>query len=640
MLFMLSYHINDINLGKSTHAGHEVYLDAVYNPTGTTPNSSTAPIKIIFKKNKYHRSEFSRYEVAFTQLARLFLAPGLTANQSLVINEKGTILGLATEHMAYVIANKEGLTQNFYTYSCDSLKGRDYVAKEVLTVEHIPIHFLDKLPQGFFAQLLSDEREGLVSVDYNSLASLLTTSYTLEEDDLHKGNFGFYLIEKKGKPHAVFFKIDHDLMMANSVMSFHKIRTQQIFFNEQAFNIDVQDLLKFPTILSENNYWPARMNNKLWSWKEKAYISKEEVNAFAGLSQVAEFKAAKWLSLYKHILIPTELTQLVLSDSTDRKNNISRAETALITHSVVARQAHLRAALFSLPEFRDFISQLSQTDKQTLINEILQSCPEDHKARIIKEIERSFLFYQQLIEQQCFEAGDTPLHAAIKLGDFRYEETMGMYGRYTNVKNQSGQTALNCALARVPFTEAHPADIRRDPIYTMKCLLKHGATPSEELKNYAAKHKFENYQFQTPLVRKAKHINTYYELKFLLRDIGEEHSYCLKSKKQLAVECVRQFIINNKTNPKLPAYLDNLKKEITQEVPELKYIRQLRSRLWVVRQIRGLYGCTTTQGQIGSLIAGYSKQAKGCNNNSFFKRGLNNRQGISREDPLNPPLRV
>lgn len=34
----------------------------------------------------------------------------------------------------------------------------------------------------------------------------------------------------------------------------------------------------------------------------------------------------------------------------------------------------------------------------------------------------------------------------------------------------------------------------------------------------------------------------------------------------------------------------------------LMYIRQLRSRLWIVRQIRGLYGWSTTQGEIDYMI--------------------------------------
>lgn len=73
--------------------------------------------------------------------------------------------------------------------------------------EEIPYYFLDKLPQGFFASLLRAEQDNVFSIDYASLAQILAASYTLEEDDLHKGNFGLYFIEKEGKPHAVFLKL-------------------------------------------------------------------------------------------------------------------------------------------------------------------------------------------------------------------------------------------------------------------------------------------------------------------------------------------------------------------------------------------------------------------------------------------------
>ena len=94
-----------------------------------------------------------------------------------------------------------------------------------LTSEDIPYYFFDKLPQGFFGQLLKAEKNDVLVIDYASMASILASSYTLEEDDLHKGNFGFYLVQKDGKPQVVFFKIDHDLMFADSIMSFNSSRS-------------------------------------------------------------------------------------------------------------------------------------------------------------------------------------------------------------------------------------------------------------------------------------------------------------------------------------------------------------------------------------------------------------------------------
>jgi hypothetical protein len=85
----------------------------------------------------------------------------------------------------------------------------------------------------------------------------------------------------------------------------------------------------------------------------------------------------------------------------------------------------------------------------------------------------------------------------------------------------------------------------------------------------------------------------------------------------MAVECIKQFINHNSENPLLPHLLRQLKKDISTEAPEVKYIRQLRSRLWIIRQIRGLYGWTSTQGEINVLINQHvgSKKDSSC---SFF----------------------
>lgn len=51
----------------------------------------------------------------FGQLARLFLAPNLTSPNNLVVDSNQNVLGLAVQHLCYVIAHREGLEHNFYT---------------------------------------------------------------------------------------------------------------------------------------------------------------------------------------------------------------------------------------------------------------------------------------------------------------------------------------------------------------------------------------------------------------------------------------------------------------------------------------------------------------------------------------------
>ena len=225
------YNIKDIILGLPSHSGHEAYLSALHRLDNQ---------KIIYKKNKYGIASFSRLEVSFSQLAKLFLSPDLTPSQRLVVDDENQVVGVAVQHLCYAVENKEGLEHAFYTLNnphsnCKTTKHR------ISDLAKIPIYFLDKLPQGFYAQLLKAEKAGQLTIDYDSLASILATSYTMEEDDLHKGNFGFYLVEKEGKPQVEFFKIDHDLMFVDSIMGFHTRRPFHLFHGPSAFDIFGED---------------------------------------------------------------------------------------------------------------------------------------------------------------------------------------------------------------------------------------------------------------------------------------------------------------------------------------------------------------------------------------------------------------
>ncbi|RUR06828.1 Dot/Icm T4SS effector AnkK/LegA5 [Legionella sp. km772] len=616
---MMVFNINDIELGTPSHAGHKIYLNACYDLP--IPNNPLKKKKqhIIFKKNKYDNSDYSRYEVAFSQLAFLLLGKKYTAKQDLVVDAQGKILGVAAEHIHHVIARKESLSPLFY--SLDALKFASHLrGKKVISAEEIPVYFLNKLPHGFFAQLIAAEKKGALSIDYRSLASILTGSYTLEEDDLHKGNFGFYIVEKQKRPQVVFFKIDHDLMFANSLMSFYSIRPQHLFYDEHAFDIDAEDLLDFPNLShSSNTYWPTKLSVIANPWSDKEYNDEMEVEAFARLADNKEFKKAKWLSFYKHILIPSELNEAVLEHCFNKDKAADRAHMALIVQAMTARQAKLKALLFSLPEFRHFIKELAIKEKYNLFREILSACPKLLKPQLSAHLKSQLFAKEYLGYASTIEEGDTALHIAIKLGDFRYEETLGAFAHLINKKNKAGKTPLDCALELLTKQEeAHPQDVRKDLRLTMKYLVQYGASQSRAFKRFNEKEDLENYQFQTPYLNRAMQCTDYALLKELLRDLGEDHRYCLKFQKKIAVACIKQFIACNKDSSLLPAALLRLKKEISEEVPELKYIRQLRSSLWIIRQLRGLYGWTSTQGEINDLVSQALGDVKPARTYTFF----------------------
>jgi hypothetical protein len=612
------YNLNDLDLGRPTQSGHEVYLDAVYKP-----NSQ----KIIYKKNKHNNPQFSRLEVVFSQLALLFLGEHLTSSQRLVVNDAAAVQGLVVEHLCYVIAKKEGLTNAFYTLKEEANDQWDYKPQYLDNVQQIPIYFLDKLPQDFFSHLLNTEKEHRLTINYESLASILTCSYTLEEDDLHRGNFGFYLRDKQGIPEVVFFKIDHDLMFVDSIMSFCTRRPYHIFHGGNAFDIKAEDLLNFPHLIhSANSYWPTKLSHLSNPWDNKEYHSQSEVNSFAQLQYNPAFIKAKWLSFYKHTLLPTQLIELSLTECLDKNNASNRAQIALMVQATVARQARLRAMLFSLKEFREFVLDLTQEEHFNLMNEVLSRCPASHQNTMLNELGEALALNKELC-LSGFTEGDTPLHTAIKLGDFRYEETMQMYGHLVNKKNSQGQTALDVAVEKSKSATKRPTDIRQDTRLTMRYLLAHGAHKTDIFNSFNEHKKVETYQFHTQYLKRVTQAKSYSQFKEILRDIGEDASYCLKFKKNLAIRCVTKFIEINKNTAGFREMLITLKNDINnnsslEEHAGLKYIRQLRSRLWIIRQIRGLFGWTSTQSDMNTVINNELKSSlvKALNSNTFFDK--------------------
>jgi hypothetical protein len=169
------------------------------------------------------------------------------------------------------------------------------------------------------------------------------------------------------------------------------------------------------------------------------------------------------------------------------------------------------------------------------------------------------------------------------------------------------------ALEKIARAPSHPSDIRQDLRCTMKYLLRYGAVQRDAFKAFNQNERLEQYQFQTPYISRAQLASNYQEFKALLRDIGEDHRFGLKLKKKLAVDCVKQWIHHQANQEQFASSLQQLKKDMIAEVPELKFIRQLRSRLWIVRKIRGLYGWTTTQGELNSLV---NRAVKDLNNPS------------------------
>ena len=551
------------------------------------------------------------------------------------------MVGLACEHFCYAAARRERLVK-FHQLDLEKekhfKKKRDLknpqlsgIEFRVKTPEEIPIYFLNQFDPGYFAKLCKLREQNKLEFDWDSLAAVLTCSYLLEEDDLHKGNFGFYLVRRDGKLVVVFFKIDNDLMFSDSLMSHYDARLVNWRLGSRAFDITEQDLIGFPKLFnSKNHYWPTSKRYLANPIDNKVYSSAEEIEAFVRLADNEDFQKAKWRQFYKQILVPPGVLTESLTQPFDKDSPEDRAKRALVLNAAVARQARLRAVLFSIPEFRDFVYEFGKDEEKVgaLRGEILEDVEGDFR----HEIRNNMTFYRSLCKPpnldgsksnpNAFVKGDTPLHAAIRLGDYRDHETRWFFGKFAEQRNKDGEKPLDLAVAMAKRTNPNTvADVRKDPFFMIHSLVKAGVSKTESYnKTFPPDKKtIELYDVHSRYTDKACDVNSSEELINLLRDIGEDYRYSLKMKKEIAVAVVRKYISENRPDSKLgrdpefESILKDLKnalngKEATPEekkihrAPELRYIRQLRSHLWLIRQLRGLLGGTATQVELNGLI--------------------------------------
>ena len=133
------------------------------------------------------------------------------------------------------------------------------------------------------------------------------------------------------------------------------------------------------------------------------------------------FIRSKWKTFFKHCSIPSTLIETTLKECANIQDPADRAHIALITQVMVTRLAHLRAVLFSVKEFREFVVSLSDDENEELLREIIPT-----NDALEPQITQALARFHTLCAENGFAEGDTPLHTAIKLGEYRYEESIRM----------------------------------------------------------------------------------------------------------------------------------------------------------------------------------------------------------------------
>lgn len=594
------YDLAQLVLGAPVHnSGHVVHPRASYISHGF-------PKRVIYKLNKKGQAIYSLYEVALSAVSEVFLEPFLTPQVRLVKTENNMITGVASDHMYYYACQRH--QQKAFSFINNKFELTEAAPLQDNSDQELPINFLDQFPKGFFAGLYArhQDPDNPLYIDMRSLASVLTSAQTLEEDDLHKGNLGFYIVDESDGPvqikrqRIVFFKIDHDLMMANHLMSFFDTRPQNFFYNERAFAETRSKLEHFPGPDESAHHGVAKPPLISKPFDSKVYSAKD-IKAFRSLAQDRDFIQNKWKQKLSHILVDEPMLRARLERVLSTEITQEKSCMDVTVHAVMERLAHSRAVLFSVPEFREYILGLkidaSDEDEEQGIEDV-----HDFEGKISKRISSL-----QQLARQC-KKGDTPLHCAIRMGQFRFDESLKFFAQDLNQVNAEGDTPLDLAIRLAgrnwykPKQDDNPgADGFHIANYLIGAGAKGRVTPTE--RKLLSKHSLHSSYPEK--VTKGLSIQT------ALVDLGLDNRFTLKMKKDIALQCLQQFINTNLPDVNKKEILEALREGLNglRPNPAFDYIRQFRSSLWIIRWFRsgfgkhcGLFGETATCNAMNRMI--------------------------------------
>lgn len=611
--------------GHTSTSSHEVYFHAKYYDHEDKGRHG------IYKKNKFQgvRGERSSIlETGFTAIANLFAAPHRALRQDVVRDENNLVKGVFAEHAAYVLLRHENNSKLLPPLSFPT--GREITAAEfndwlgklqrvamgnmvdmlrfvhptpIDTQEEIKrlsagsgFNFMDKMPQNFFSLLMQKHQAGQLIIDMDSIADVLTTAYGLEEDDLHRGNIGFYITQEPGSvPHFHFFKIDHDLMFSDKIMASTDQRIANITYTEHEFRVTQKSLSDFPDIDTGNHYWPT--HEVIFAKGNKAYHSNEDRMAFAALKHNTVFQQAKWTRFLKQTVIPVDMFRSALTAVLDEQNPEELSAIRRIHTATVSRISELQVRLIESPEFRSYF--LNHFDDCTLL---ITRELSGHAQQLNLSSEKTLDYIRvatnkleglrQVCEFYQHNSSISSLHIAVLSKNYRCFETARYFKHDLHKTDQDGKTALDHALDQFKNTkERYYADVIQD-------LVQHGAKHHHPEGSDLMKQAKE-----TCSLHAAAETNSLTEFKEQLNAIQNNPLFSLKQKKVMAVHLLAKATLSMEE-------LVEIKEKLSHKEPEIPYqfINELRSTLWFIRRIRGAYGFCTTTRDMKDVIA--SKMAE------------------------------
>lgn len=594
-------------------SGHDVDF-------GTYTSEGNEFIPWVTKLNKHpgkKGEEASILEVAFSEVALLFIKPGLTPRAKLVVEGEGNeqkVVGVASENFNLQIKKKIDREEACYKLDLedgkfdfklinlasaptdlgtmeatskklaerDGVTGADKRASAMLHEAEKGVHFLVHMPPNLFPKLLEKHKSGDIVIDMESLASVLTASYVLQEDDLHKGNIGFYITDvldnqgnRTDKQKFTFFKIDHDLMFMGDIMSQKDVRFANILYDKDSFKITARDLNTFPDLHdSGNHYWPTQ--KRFMVKGDKAY-TRAEGKAFAALKDNPDFKIGKWQSFLKSAVMPVDLVGKALTAHLDEQEDADKIH--MVKNSIWSRIGQLKQALVESPDFRDYMVKHGEKAFTTIKEEIKHyikssKIDENEGNKLLAQVEENFNTlsgycknYEKNKELSSIQKQimfDNYEFSKVDKDKVKIEDIELAFEKFSNFQqNKEVAQAFKFACITLDLIQKSGNENFSKEAETLKQFKKdylnsNGITTLEEFKEAADKIKSANLP--------------------------------LKQQKNEILAVLKEANLSR-------ADLKELKRELQKKEPEspsLKFINQLRSESWFIRKCRGTFGKTST----------------------------------------------
>lgn len=599
----ISYTLIDLKTGPDTDikSAHKTWKVNIRNES-ETPG--------YLKANKNENPFLSLLEISFTEMARMTLPPHVTPPMYLIrkADEEQKIEGVLSIDIEGSVKKRK---KKAGSYSLEYNNSKySYIYTRDPNPENTHYYSLDKIPDLVYS---FSKNKNTITIDMASLASCMVTDYVYQEDDGHRGNKGFYATPTDdNKVLLSFYEIDHDLKFSGSIMSFFSPRPANWLYKEKDYALTREDIVDFPNLKrSKNHFWPTsrRFQNifapanpaNYFKPDHRLYSSSNDRRAWRALAKDETFKSEKYKQFLKCLLIPISLVKAgqehVLNPDFPQEAEVIR----LTTQAEYERRMELQAVLYSTHEFRAYLTHSQDQYIETIERELTTYAT---SIGIYDTFQNDFRNHKDT----CLEAvgtiqpGDTPLHAAIRLGTYRFDKSAYLWKEFIHVKNSAGKTPLEIAAEKIGNYEPHSEknNPSLDPICVYKNLVGFGAEETDTSKQLVRdklnggklrKYFFESKYQETP-------INSYDDLKEVLTNISQDYNLTLKLKKVITTRVLKQCI-----NTLSEAERNTLKNEINDKnINYLSYISQLRSDRFIIRAIRGLYGNSSTKKEINSLI--------------------------------------